>query len=64
MLNFDFRVEYDPEKWISEPHMTISGGIMFDRQTGLSVKECLQKCTRPEFQVIYEKIFGCRILKF
>lgn len=30
------RVKYDLEKWISEPQMTISGAVMFDRETGLT----------------------------
>jgi hypothetical protein len=30
--------------------MTIVGAVMFDRATGLSVDECLDKCASPKFQ--------------
>jgi hypothetical protein len=45
------RVKYDPERWIGEAHMTIVGAVMFDRSTGLTVDQCLEKCTKVEFQV-------------
>lgn len=51
------RVQYDPEKWISEPSMTISGAVMFDRTTGLNVSQCLEKCAKPQYQVCSNSVF-------
>uniref|UniRef100_A0A914YM06 Apple domain-containing protein n=1 Tax=Panagrolaimus superbus TaxID=310955 RepID=A0A914YM06_9BILA len=39
---------FDSSKWQIEPQSAIAHAIMFDRTTGLSCEECLQKCT--EFQ--------------
>uniref|UniRef100_A0A7E4VAX8 PAN domain-containing protein n=1 Tax=Panagrellus redivivus TaxID=6233 RepID=A0A7E4VAX8_PANRE len=39
---------FDSSKWEIEPQSAIAHAIMFDRTTGLSCEECLQKCT--EFQ--------------
>ncbi|TMS37573.1 hypothetical protein L596_004476 [Steinernema carpocapsae] len=38
--------KFDAGKWEIEPESAISGAIMFDRTTGLSCEECLDKCTQ------------------
>ncbi|KAE9556137.1 hypothetical protein FO519_000625 [Halicephalobus sp. NKZ332] len=37
---------FDSSKWQVEPQSAIAHAIMFDRTTGLSCEECLDKCTQ------------------
>ncbi|KAK0397976.1 hypothetical protein QR680_002370 [Steinernema hermaphroditum] len=53
--------KFDEGKWEIEPESAISGAIMFDRTTGLSCEECLEKCT--QFQDVSSQ-WVCRSLTY
>ncbi|CAD5228263.1 unnamed protein product [Bursaphelenchus xylophilus] len=35
---------FDAEKWYTEPEVTISNAVMFDRTSGLTCTECMERC--------------------
>ncbi|CAD5221665.1 unnamed protein product [Bursaphelenchus okinawaensis] len=35
---------FDADKWYTEPEVTISNAVMFDRTSGISCSECMSRC--------------------
>uniref|UniRef100_A0A914EN27 Apple domain-containing protein n=1 Tax=Acrobeloides nanus TaxID=290746 RepID=A0A914EN27_9BILA len=54
---------FDSSKWSVQPQSAISGAIMFDRETGLSCDECLEKCSSEKYQNP-KKSWVCRSLTY